>query len=508
MNTLEKTQQEKKQLEQLVLVIILLLVFIMASRTPIDTDVWWHLRAGEETLRTGQPVLVDTFSYTRYGAAWANHSWLAQVVLALLFQSGGYLALSLLVSAAAVGSLVLVYWQMEGPGLLRAFVIALAGVVSSMVWSPRPQIFSLLGVGVVGLVLYRYKWQGRGGLWLLPLVFIFWSNLHGGYPLGLALIGAMAAGEGINRLLGREGAEILSWRRILYLVVFGALSLLAVVVNPNGLQTWREPFQTVGVSALQKFISEWASPDFHDLTQQSFIWLLFLLGISLAGSRKMLDASDALSVAGLAYLSLVARRNFGPFALAAAPVLARHAWPALQNLWNSLSQQAWFNKLGQYMGVKDANKTKVPDGLRRAINLSLVLLLGLVAILKVYIVSHPAFVDSQQPAFFPVSAVAYLKNKKPEGRLLSEYNWGGYLQYYLRDYPVFVDGRTDLYGDEVINQWMQVVQADAGWQTILDKWDVHLLLLQPGQPLSRFLPLMGGWHELYRDDQAVLFQKD
>ena len=84
-------EEQRQNTARLILAITLLLVFIMAARTPLDSDLWWHLRAGEETLRTGHPVLVDPFSYTRQGSAWINHSWLSQVILALLYRAGGFL---------------------------------------------------------------------------------------------------------------------------------------------------------------------------------------------------------------------------------------------------------------------------------------------------------------------------------------------------------------------------------------------------------------------------------
>jgi len=71
----------------------LLLVFIMASRTPIDSDLWWHLRVGEDTVLQKQIILADNLSYTKFGEHWVNHSWLFRVMVYELFRSGGYLYL-------------------------------------------------------------------------------------------------------------------------------------------------------------------------------------------------------------------------------------------------------------------------------------------------------------------------------------------------------------------------------------------------------------------------------
>jgi len=71
----------------------------------------------------------------------------------------------------------------------------------------------------------------------------------------------------------------------------------------------------------------------------------------------------------------------------------------------------------------------------------------------------------------------------PPGRLFNSYNWGGYLLWELPEYPVFIDGRTDLYNDELINEWLQVMRGEPGWQEALDRWQVRLVLLEPGAPV-------------------------
>jgi hypothetical protein len=106
----------------------------------------------------------------------------------------------------------------------------------------------------------------------------------------------------------------------------------------------------------------------------------------------------------------------------------------------------------------------------------------------------------------PVDAVEYMRHEKPEGRLFNSYDWGGYLLWALPEYPVFVDGRTDLYGDEIIDQWVQVVRAERGWQDVLDAWAVRLILLEPYRPVVDLLD-GEGWRLLYEDDVAVVYVK-
>lgn len=483
--------------QRLVAVMVMLLVFLMAARNPFDTDLWWHLRAGEEMLRSGRPLLVDTFSYTRAFVPWINHSWLSEVGMALLYRLGGFTALSVAVALLAALTMGLVYLQMRGPALWRAFLVVLAAVVIAPAWSVRPQILSLLLLAVLNGLVDSYRRGGKNRLYLLAPLFILWSNLHGGYALGLLLLAAVIGGEVFNHFLKRPGA--LAWRAILVLLGWTAICLLAVLVNPNGLNMWRIPFQTVGVGALQQAIPEWASPDFHDLPQQPFLWMfLALLGAAALSGRRM-DAADLFKAAGFGVMALVARRNYGPFALTAAPVLADAGWTVIERLWTAPGL------LGRLSSLSAGLESKpLPLGVQKAFNLILVGVLALAAFAKVGLVNHPALMDGYLRQSYPVEQVEYLKTHQPIGRVFNEYAWGGYLTWALPEYPVFVDGRTDLFGDEIIGEWLQVVAAQPGWQAILERWQVRLVLVEPGQPLAQELA-RSGWKLLSGSEVAVLY---
>ncbi|TLN26690.1 hypothetical protein FDZ74_01695 [bacterium] len=487
------------QSDRLVLVLVLVLVFLMAARTPLDTDLWWHLRAGEITLQTGQPMLTDTLSYTRSSSPWINHSWLAEVGMALLFRVGGYLALSAAVALLAAGSMAMLYRQMSGPALLRAFVVLLATLVAAVVWSPRPQILSLFLLALCSLILDDYRRKAINRLWLLPPIFVLWSNLHGGYPLGLMLIGASLAGDGIDTLFAGVANRRSAWPRMRTLLIVLAACALVVVINPNGLNMWRIPFQTVGVGVLQDAIPEWASPDFHDLIQQPFLWMLVITVVCFALVGRRAHGADWITVVLFGVSGLMARRNFGPFAMVAAPILARY----LMETWQAVAAaNPWPGKRSDLAGWN----RPVSAGLRKATNLFLIAILGLVACVKLYVVSQPQFVQAYERTLFPVDAVNWLKENPQQGNLFNSYAWGGYLTWAYPEKAVFVDGRTDLYGDELIGDWLKVTQGSEGWQDVLRDWQVGFVLLEADQPVVKLLA-EDGWKLVYRDDIAVVYQR-
>lgn len=486
--------------DRLVYVLIIVLVFLMAARMPLDTDLWWHLRAGEITLQSGHPMLIDTLSFTREGSTWINHSWLAEVVMALLFRVGGYLALSAMVALVAAASMAVLFRQMSGPALLRAFVILLATLVAAVVWSPRPQIFSLLLLAVCGLILDDFRRKGINHLWFLPPLFVLWSNLHGGYPLGLGLIGAYLAGEMVDVVF--EGQS--TWQKhrlqIRNYAILAVVCGVAVIINPNGLNMWKIPFQTMAITVLQSAIPEWASADFHDLVQQPFLWMILAVVASFSMAGRRISGTDWITIVLFGAAGLVARRNFGPFAMVAAPILSRNLWHVGCAIRDA---NPWMQN--RITGT-NLNHT-VPKNFSKVINLSLVALIGFVLFVKLFVVSLPQFVNAYERNLFPVNAVYWLKENPQKGHLFNAYAWGGYLTWAYPEKQVFVDGRTDLFGDAVIGDWLTVTQGAQGWQDILDHWQIGTVLVEPDRPVVNLLA-ENGWGLLYRDETALIFQKD
>ncbi len=242
--------QSKKYTDYFVPVLLSVMIFLLAARMPLDTDLWWHLAAGQQTWQSGSPMIRDVFSFTRYGSLWINHSWLSQVILYGLYRWGGWLALGGWVALLATISMGFVYAQMRGPAIFRAFVIILATTVAAVVWSPRPQLVSLVLFSLLGWILYRFKFQKKDQLWLLPVIFLFWSNLHGGWALGFMLIGLLLVGETINHGLGNQSPEVLAWRAIGRLAVWAAISIPLLVIQSEWVGNFENPIPDGGCPGL------------------------------------------------------------------------------------------------------------------------------------------------------------------------------------------------------------------------------------------------------------------
>ena len=159
--------------------------------------------------------------------------------------------------------------------------------------------------------------------------------------------------------------------------------------------------------------------------------------------------------------------------------------------------------LGRRFGFRGLSTT--PPTRRQSLLNWVLLAVLLLAVLVKASLDFPASANlAEFRKTLPVDAVEFLKAQRPPGRLFNSYNWGGYLLWELPEYPVFIDGRTDLYTDELTGEWLQVIRAETGWQDTLDRWQVRLILLEPGMPVVAYLPAQG-WQLLYQDDVAVVY---
>jgi hypothetical protein len=482
-------------LDRLVTAIVFIAIFTMAVRTLADTDVWWHLEAGRWIIENRQVPRSDAFSHTRFGEPWIDHGWLAQAVLYALYAAFSYAGPALFVAALVTLAFTFVWRQcLEGDRWLRAFVLVVAAVASAGIWAARPQIVTFALAAAVAYLLYRHK-QGDGrAAWFLPPLVLLWVNVHGGFAVAFILMVAYLCGEVGNHLLRLDSA--MPWPALRRLILIMGLCLLVVPLNPNGVTMWAYPFQTVAIGVLKEYIVEWRPPNFHELHFHPFIWLLLAVVTALGLSRRQADFTELTLVALFAYMSLLAARNVALFALVAAPVIVRHGSAALAE---------WRHRRGAGPGFVSAGSSTTPG--RALLNWSLLTLLGVVALLQIGQATGTAANEASQARDLPTRAVVFLQENDPPGPIFNSYNWGGYLIWKLPQYPVFVDGRTDLYGDTLLRAYTTAVFGHPAWSDILDQYGVNLVLIESRAALAWRLEEAPEWQQLYRDDQAVIFAR-
>ncbi len=487
---------------RLLVAVLFVAVFAMvASRgQPADTDTWWHLKSGQLMWDTGRVLRADPFSHTVAGQPWIDHGWLVQVVIWPIYRAAGLPGLALLLAAIVTAAFALVYRQCEGRPFVAAFATLLAVIASSIIWAVRPQIVSFLLAAILACLLDAYRKTGNvRRLWPIPLVMVLWANCHAGFVVAFILIGCYLAGALLNQVTGPRDAPLKARPAALAVVMLAGLP--AVLLNPNTVKMIPYAYQTVSIGPLQQFIQEWAAPDFHNLQFHPFIWLLLLSVVAIGLSRRRADWIDLILLCGFGYMGLLAVRNVALFALVAAPILARYAAAALDELASSprLSRLAIL-----------AHSRPLPRPPRRSVVLLNTVLLVLVLAAAGVMVGL-SLVRLHDPQVWgkglPLQAGDYLREHDLPGRMFNNYNWGGYLIWALHpDKPVFVDGRTDLYAfNGVLDDYVRVQLAGPDWQGILSRYGVGYALIEPGSLLARALDTSSDWRKVYGDTLAVIY---
>jgi hypothetical protein len=488
---------------RLVVWIAFLAMFAMAARVSVDHDTWWHLRAGMWIVENRAVPQTDSFSYTRAGESWQYPGWLVEVPMYLIYRYLGPGGLNLWTAGMVTLAFLFVWGTLSGGPFLRAFVIVLAAAASGVYWAARPYLATIVLAAAFLWFLEAYHWQpssrSEKRLWWLPVLMVLWANSHGGFAVGFILWGIYWFTEALSliyssffqRSRSSFGHSVFNIHQPFpRLTLIGLLMVLAVCINPSGPLMLAYPFKTVSIAVLQEYIQEWQSPNFHLVSMHPFIWLLLATFGAVGVSRRRLALTDFLLVSGFTYMSLLAGRNVALFALVAPAVLTRHAAPVLE-------------AVGRVIGYRGLEVAKPQRG-QAVLNASLLCLLALAVLIKAGMQFPRSDNEKVFRENFPVQAVDFIKVERPPGRLFNSYNWGAYLLWELPDYPVFVDGRTDLYNEEVLGQWLQVVRGENGWQGVLDQWDVRLILLEPNMPVLSQLESWG-WKKVYGDKMAVVY---
>jgi hypothetical protein len=109
---------------------------------------------------------------------------------------------------------------------------------------------------------------------------------------------------------------------------------------------------------------------------------------------------------------------------------------------------------------------------------------------------------------YPVAAADYIRQHQLPQPLFNSFPWGGFLTWYLPEYPVAIDGRTDLYGDDFNIQYAKVMNAEAHYSTFPPLAQAGTILLEKKSLLGSALPHVAGFNQVYADDVAVVLVRE
>ncbi len=496
----------------------LLAPVLLFVSTSIDrnyqSDLWHHLARGRAILAEGRLLDTDRFTYTVADTGFQDNNWLWQIAFYKLYTLGGLDLVQTINSAilfVAMACLVLSAWRRSG-SLKAACAV---GVLTFLgVWqlaTIRPQTASFLLFIVLACLLDEAQ-KRRGLLLLPPLILALWANLHGGFPIGLLLVGCYTLAAALTALytaykgmtpgaiFPQLSAAVPAFlRRTGPWLLCLAGSILATGANPYGYRIYEYVRHTSGIASARQIL-EWQPPDMHWIVARVLVLTVLLLLLTFALGRRRPTVQELCLLFCFLPLAFGAMRMVAWFMFIAAPILATHGAELLPK-WR-----------------EDEAKEK-PSWLSGV---------GVAVLLLVSIISLP-WLENYNPAlqapgrtahreeYDVAEAVDFLKGQKAGARLYAKLEWGEFLGWsQWNDSRVFMDGRIEIYPNEVWDEYWAIHNARADWQDVLDRYGVDFLVLDTKGTYKDLLqtlakadekPQTARWREVYKKGVVVIYAR-
>jgi hypothetical protein len=448
-------------------------------------DFWWHLSTGLGILQNHALPHSGWFSQSA-ALPWMASSWLYDVVVAVGFR-GLDLRFLLLLSVAAKFALAVAVFVLAGGTRGRFWTAILLSAIAQYVLGqmpPLPALCSVVALAIELALLFDFRRSGQiRQLYYLPLLFLLWANLDPLFVYGilaLLLFTAVCVAE-------RSGVAWLASAQsdapITTIAAITGISLIATFVTPYGWSGW-SVFWARATSAANAYF-----PDFQSLrfrTPQDYVLMLLAMAAFLAlGIRRSRDwfAIGLLVLATMA--AFHAQRDTWLLVLAAVAVIA-----------NADTEEA-LSRERQATSFRPRATFLVATGVGA---------LALLAFVAALMPGRDALL-AKIGEHYPVAAADYIRANHLPTPLFNPYPWGGFLTWYLQ-YPVAIDGRTELYGPDFNVQYAKVMNFDAHYSTFAPLSGAGTILLDKSSPMGKALPSAHGFKTVYSDNVAVVLIRE
>jgi len=476
----------------------------------LEGDTGWHIRTGEWILANGRVPDSDFYSFSHPGEPWFAWEWGWDVLFGWMHSLWGMPAVvfaSVIVLSLAFALLFrLVLRKCENP-VLAIGVTLLAAAASSVHWWARPHLFTFLFVVVFYHILERHRDGEKSPLWVLPVLMVLWTNLHGGFIAGILMLGCYAAGELIQAALAATAIERReAFGRSVPYMISGAACFAVTFLNPYTYHLHVHILQYLGDSdsPFFRWVSEWQSVSFHYAGARYFEVMIILATASAVWCLLRREFVYTLLVVGWMHLGLVSARHIPIFALVSAPVVAGMLEAALTGLKRA-DLARWVRCSVEV--VDEIGGELAPLDRVRRLHLVSILVVAMVG-LAIFAPNPPdRFLADYNPEHYPKEAVDALGVQMLSGDVFASDEWGDYLIYRLHpSTKVFVDGRFDFYGADFTEEYLNLMNVGKEWDQTLSTYQITSALLPVHSSLSATLRESGRWQAVYEDDVAVLLK--
>ena len=477
--------------------------FLAGLKTVVDFDLGWQMAGARYLVAHHTIPRTELFSYTAHGSEWI-YPVLSGLVFYLLHQMGGYAAISWFCALTCVATAAVLIYKRN----LWAVALALLAVpVLASEIMPRASLFTIFFFTCFARILVDHFEGRRSPLWLLPLLMVFWVNLHTGFVAGCALAGAYLIVEALELPFhARRTAAISRLRRASPWLI---AAVVVTVINPWGVRIF-------AAISRQESVVRWQSASLEEWEPVQAASALQELGWRMPDSARWWLLGFGIILAALCLW----RRRIGPALVLLMAVFAflRHQRleaPCILLICliggSVLTNAAAHNRFSRH---------------KASLAFVIVSLLGALAAVRCFdLVTNRTYLSSGDLTLFgtgrswwlPERATASILQNHPPANLFSSFNLGSYLVWRLGDrYPDFADGRYIPFGPQLFDQQRTLTSLPLDsmeWTQAVATYHIHTVIF----PVSRIFalgefPLLADcestrWTPVYMDVSAVIFQR-
>ena len=457
------------------------------ARTSIhDPDTWWHLAVGDWIVQHRDVPHLGIFSWTAASRPWIAYSWGYEVLLSRAYAWFGLTGFALFGILLTIAIAFILFWtllRVSGRFWVSWILIVVGCFAYLFSLMPRPVFFSMALFNIMLALILEAQRSGRvQTLFILPILFMLWANLHIQFVYGLCVLGLFVAVHAVHKLLDLLhfttpkyiARPILPLNPLLATLV---ASLLATCIGPYAHHVYEVLVSYSHSHVPYTFIQELQPPDFAYFTDYFFVFLVAAGFVALFWKRKV----DLFKLTLLVVATVSAFRT---------------------------SRDAFFASIPAALFIAELfyrdNEAKPEFRLR-----DFVYSLPILAVLLFAIGNETGFtqrnLDRTISRNFPVDAVNFLRRNPTPGPLFNDINWGGFLIWYSPDHPVSIDGRNDLYGDEMDSIALASRSGNYSGDPYLR--ESRLVILPKELPLASALKQDPDFRLIYEDQMALVFAR-
>ncbi len=451
-----------------------------------DPDMWWHVKTGDWIVAHHAVPHNGLFSWTAADRPWVAYSWGFEVILSRAYQWFHLMGLGLFGVFLTLIIAYLQFWSLRrlSGRFWEAWLLTACSLYTILVvLGPRPIFVSIMLYILLLTALLETNRSGHvKNLYWLPIIFLVWANIHIQFVYGLFVLGLFVGCQIASRWAERTrlAPELFNPSSLPVkplLLIFGAC-VAATLIGPYTYHLYQVIFLYSKAKYSYQIIIELQPLTFR-LPNHFVQLLLTAAGFCAVAWRKKLDLFKFALMIAASFLAFRTLRDCWFVSTTAAAFIADFPAPDFK---------------------RDRQESLAEGGL----------LLATLAIFLVLLSQNSDFnersLDRNASLEFPVDAVNYLRQHPLPGPLYNNLDWGGFLTWYMPQFPVAIDGRNDLYGDDLDRIFFEAQSA------LVYKNDPYLLqsgfvLLAKKYPLATVLRFDTRFQLMYEDKIAVVFAR-